>query len=57
LRGGERTTVKRGNWGVSYELPDPIYERLRKRAEEEGVSISQIIRRILEERLSERDGP
>ena len=51
----KKEIIIKGNWGVSYELPDPVYEELRKRAKEGNISISQIIRGIIEKELSAKD--
>jgi predicted transcriptional regulator len=47
--------VRKGNWGVSYELPDSVYEELRKRAEKENTSVTTIVRRIMEKELCKKN--
>lgn len=42
----------KGNWGVSYELPDPLYEDIRKMAKEKNTSVSEIVRHIIKEAIA-----
>ena len=47
--------VRKGYWCVSYELPDPLYEELRKIAKEKKSSVSEIVRHLIEKDLSEKN--
>ena len=40
-------TLKKAYWGVSYELPDNLYDALREMATKEGKEVSEKVYEIL----------
>lgn len=41
---------------TTVDIPEPIYERLKRRAESSGTSIRSLIVRAIDERYTERGG-